>query len=65
MDAFVELQKARHEADYDTSSTWNRVDVLTKIRIVRGAFEAWGRVKGNPNSTVFRAALLLQKHWGK
>jgi hypothetical protein len=61
--AFVELQEARHSADYDTSMVFNRFDVLQKIRTARRAFTSWTVVRGTPNASVFLAALLLQKHW--
>ncbi len=63
--AFVELQEARHQADYDRSSVWSRRDVLTKIELARDAFDAWGRIKTTPNATVFKFALLFQKYWGR
>jgi uncharacterized protein (UPF0332 family) len=65
MNAFVELQEARHEADYNTTMTWNRVDVLTKITVASVAFSSWATVKNCANATVFKSALLLQKNWGR
>lgn len=62
-EAFVELQDARHEADYDLTTSFNRVDVLQKIDVVEQAFLAWQGIRSHPNASVFLAALLLQQHW--
>jgi uncharacterized protein (UPF0332 family) len=61
--AFVFLQRARHEADYDVGTTFNRVDTLQNIERARAAFRSWQQVRSNPNSLIFLAALLLQKNW--
>jgi len=65
MKAFVDLQEARHEADYNTTATFNRVDVLIKIKLADDAFIAWANVRSKPNATVFKMALLLQRQWGR
>jgi hypothetical protein len=61
--AFVELQDARHDADYNLSASFDRVDVLQKVRLVREAFGAWRQVRSSPNAAVFLAAMLLQARW--
>jgi len=61
--AFVELQEARHIADYDVSDTFTRLDVLEKIDLVDQAFAAWRGVKDHPNANIFVAALLLDRQW--
>lgn len=63
--AFVDLQEARHQADYDLSRTFIRLDVLSKVNSAEQAFRDWGSVKGQPNAVVFLAALLLQNRWNK
>lgn len=62
-DAFVELQEARHAADYDMSESFTRPDVLAKIALVDQAFAAWTRVRHTPKANVFLAALLLNRQW--
>lgn len=62
-DAFVELQEARHAADYDPSELFIRPDVLAMIDLVDQAFTAWRVVKDTPNANVFLAALLLERKW--
>jgi hypothetical protein len=61
--AFVELQDARHSADYDTSIPLTKQDVLQKITMAEQAFVAWGAVRNAPNRAVFLTALLLNRQW--
>jgi len=63
--AFVDLQEARTEADYDVGKQWNRFDVLNSVQTARQAFADWTTVRSTQNATVFVAALLLQRHWGR
>ena len=65
LDAFVELQEARRQADYDLTKTWNRLAAITHVATARDAFASWRAIRSSPNTTVFVAALLLQKHWGR
>lgn len=62
---FVAMQEERHSADYDTSKSFNRLDVLSKIDQVTQAFSDWSKVRNKPNAVGFLAALLLQKQWSK
>src|SRR5436305_448282 len=59
--AFVALQDARHQADYDFALTLTRVDALQKIQAARGAVRSWQSIRANPNATVFLTALLLHR----
>jgi uncharacterized protein (UPF0332 family) len=65
LEAFVELQEVRHQADYDLRRTWNRLDAATHVSTARNAFASWQTVRLTPNAAVFAAALLLQKQWGR
>lgn len=62
---FIELQQARHEADYNTSHALGRLTALDKIYLAEQAFRNWQTVKSTPNAKVFLAALLLQKRWNR
>jgi hypothetical protein len=62
-DAFVELQEARHAADYDVADTFTRADVLAKIALVDQSFADWKTLQKTPNGNVFIAALLLNRLW--
>jgi hypothetical protein len=61
--AFVDLQQARHEADYDLARTFRRREVLDLIRSVRQAFQAWERVKKSDDARVYLGCFLLWKRW--
>lgn len=61
--AFVELQDARHAADYDLSTSFDRFAVLRTVEMAGQAFREWALVKDRPNASVFLAALLLQRQW--
>jgi len=63
--AFIRMQEARHDADYNLSRQWRRVDVQDDIQAVRQAFADWAAVRATPGATVFVVALLLQKQWGR
>jgi hypothetical protein len=63
--AFVDLQEARHDADYNLGKQWNRLDVLNRVQTARQAFTDWAVIRGTPTATVFVVALVLQRHWGR
>ncbi len=65
LEAFVDLQEARHQADYDLAKVWNRLDVVSHVQTAQQAFAAWENVRKTSNASVFMAALLLQKHWSR
>jgi hypothetical protein len=62
-EAFVELQEARHKADYDTTEVFSRADVLSAIDLATQSFAAWKAVNGKPNANAFLATLLLNRQW--
>jgi hypothetical protein len=63
--SFVDLQEARHEADYDLARQWRRFDVLKYVQAAGDAFDNWQKVRNTPNATVFLTALLLQRQWAR
>jgi hypothetical protein len=65
VNAFEQLQEAREEADYNTISTWSRMEVRANIQLAHDAFEAWRLVRATPNARVFKSALLFQKSWNR
>jgi hypothetical protein len=65
LSAFIELQEARHKADYDLTEQWDRLDVLTKIGLARRAFLAWGAVRKSPNVATLMTCVAFRKEWGK
>lgn len=65
LNAFVDLQEARHQADYDLAKAWLRTEVLDHVQSARDAFSDWAQVRKTDGATVFLTALLLQKHWAR
>jgi hypothetical protein len=59
--ALVDLQEARHEADYDFGRGFTRRETQGLLITVEDAFRAWRRVRRSPEGRVFLVALLLQK----
>jgi hypothetical protein len=62
---FVQLPETRHLADYDHSASFIRAEVLQVVAEVEQAFASWQSVRNRPNCTVFLAALMLQRQWGR
>jgi hypothetical protein len=65
IEAFIDLQEAHNEADYNLDKQWNRQDVLNRVQTARKAFANWAMIRNGAAATVFVVALLLQKHWGR
>jgi hypothetical protein len=65
LDAFVELQATRHQADYDLAQVWPRLEAEDYVRLARAAFADWARIRATPNAAVFLTALLRRRHWGR
>ncbi len=61
--AFVSLQQARHEADYDLSRTFRKQEALDFVESARQAFEAWERVRRTDDARVYMACFHLWKRW--
>jgi hypothetical protein len=63
-DAFIDLQQARHDADYDLSSRFSRTDVLTQYELAETAFrEFQSMYKSDPQRRVFLMALVFHGRW--
>jgi uncharacterized protein (UPF0332 family) len=60
-DAFVELQDARHEADYDMTRVYIRQEVMELVRRCERAVEAWRRIKGSRAAESYLVALLVHR----
>ncbi|MCX8516532.1 MAG: hypothetical protein ORN29_00370 [Rhodoferax sp.] len=60
---FVELQRNRHLADYDTTDTWSRMQAEALVGSVEEAFSKWKKVRSSSDAKVFLSSLLLYKQW--
>ena len=58
--AFVDLQQARHVADYDHLHNYTRNNARDYVQQAEQAFAAWRRVKRTPLADVYLVALLAQ-----
>jgi hypothetical protein len=64
-DSFVQLQEARHSADYDLAEPLTRVDVQQSIEQARTAIANLESVRARPNLSRFYAALAFAKLWDR
>lgn len=62
---FVDLQNARHDADYNLRESFGRTKVLELIESVEEAFRNWKGLEDSLNRRVFLAALVFQRRWSK
>lgn len=63
--AFVSLQQARHEADYDLSRTFRRQETLEFVQSAGKAFATWDRVRKTDDARLYLACLHLWERWNK
>jgi len=63
--AFIVLQEARHEADYDLESFWTKLTAQELVKVARNAFESWARIRRSHEANVFALALLSVKLFDK
>jgi hypothetical protein len=59
-DAFIDLQEARHDADYDVARTWTRNDVIGLVDLADEAFTQWRLIRKTVPADVFLVALLAR-----
>jgi len=59
--AFIVLQDARHSADYDLNSRWNRARARQSVEKARDAFALWKTIRKTPEANVFLLSFLLSK----
>lgn len=60
-EAFVELQQARHEADYDVFRTFTRAEALDLVDMAEQAFANWHTIRKTLPADVFLTALLAYR----
>jgi len=61
----IELQEARHEADYNTAKTFTRVEVNNLVTRVEQAFQQWRTIRNDPVARLYLATLLFWKKWSR
>jgi uncharacterized protein (UPF0332 family) len=59
--AFVVLQEARHQADYDNTKLWTSTEVDSRLNQARAAFQNWQNIQTDPAAHEYLLALLIGK----
>ena len=62
---FIQLQDARHSADYDLGFQLSHRDAMIYVIRCRQAIEAWDRIKQSAEANIFILSLLMWKNWDK
>jgi uncharacterized protein (UPF0332 family) len=63
--AFVDLQQARHEADYNLAKSFAKNEAKALIDQVAQAFHDWQAVRGSDHAQLYLACLLLWERLDK
>lgn len=63
--AFVEMQEARHEADYNLDRSFTRLESTDFVAMAARAFATWQTIRTDPVARTYLAALLLWKKWNR
>ncbi len=63
--AFIDLQTARHLADYDIAAAFTRLEADELLRQARGAFDDWAAIRATDEANVFLSALVFAKRWAR
>ncbi len=63
--AFVELQQARHEADYNVAKSFSRAEVQSLIDQAEQAFQDWQAVRRTTAGRLYLVCLLLWERLDK
>jgi uncharacterized protein (UPF0332 family) len=57
---FVELQDKRHEADYNNTVFWTRIDALTQVEKAEKAFLQWKLIREEQIAQAYLVSLLVK-----
>ncbi len=57
--ALVDLQDARHQADYDNSALWGYSDVHAVVADTHDAFDNWAKIRTHPAANEYLLSLLI------
>ncbi len=60
---FVELQEARHEADYNVAARFTRNEADDLVGLARQAFHDWQTLRTDGAAQMYLAALFLWRSW--
>jgi hypothetical protein len=57
--ALVNLQRARHQADYDNAELWGSSDVHAVMADTHDAFDNWAKIRTHPAANEYLLSLLI------
>ncbi|MCY4167921.1 MAG: hypothetical protein OXE82_06535 [Rhodobacter sp.] len=60
--AFVQLQEARHDADYNRALRFTRREAIDLADLAEQAFRDWRQVRGSLQADAFLTGLLVYRH---
>jgi len=63
--SFIDLQEARHSADYDLSYKLSSADAHQLIKVAARAMDSWDRIAASAEANIFVLSLLMWKNWEK
>lgn len=63
--AFIKLQEARHDADYNLETIWTKLATQEFVQVSRDASDAWSRVRRSHEANVFALAFFSAKLFDK
>jgi hypothetical protein len=63
--AFILLQEARHQADYDLGYQLAKTDAISRAKVAAEAFQAWQRIQDSSEVNIFILSLLMWENWKK
>jgi hypothetical protein len=63
--SFIQLQDARHSADYDLSYSLTLKQARNYVELASDALGAWTDIQGTAEANIFILSLLLWKNWDK
>lgn len=63
--AFVDLQQARHEADYNLAKSFSRAEAQALVDQANQAFTDWQAVRSDDLARLYLVCLLLWDRWEK
>ena len=63
--AFIKLQEARHDADYNLETIWTKLTAQEFVQVAKDAFAAWARIRRSHEANVFAVALFSVKLFDK
>jgi hypothetical protein len=63
--SFVDLQQARHDADYNLRKNWTRGESKDKAEQAEKAAEAWQEIRNDDFARIFLGCFLVWDDWHK